>query len=71
MDAQLSKILATPTKSTGLIYRNHPEATKNTLDKKIQCVLQGLGILNFDLAFKACTTLIKEYQGIPGFESKC
>ena len=43
----------------------------NTLDKKVQCVLQGLGIFNYDLAFKACTALIEEYQDIPGFEEKC
>lgn len=43
----------------------------NTLDKKVQCVLQGLGIFNFDLAFNACIALIEEYQGIPGFETEC
>ena len=43
----------------------------NTLDKKVQCVLQGLGIFNYDLAFKACSALIEEYQDIPDFEVKC
>ena len=43
----------------------------NTLDKKVQCVLQGLGIFNLDLAINACTALIEEYQGIPGFETEC
>ena len=42
----------------------------NTLDKKVQCVLQGLGIFNFDLTFDACTALIEEYQDIPGFETE-
>ena len=56
----------TPAKFTAAIWKQI-----NTLDTKVQCVLQGLGIFNFDLALKACTSLIEEYQGIPGFEIKC
>lgn len=44
---------------------------KSTLAKKIQYVLQGLEIFDLDIAVKACTALLDEYQDIPGFETAC
>ena len=47
------------------------EQHKTTLDEKIQCVLQGLGIFDFHLAYNACTALIEEFQDFPEFETEC
>jgi len=44
---------------------------KDTLDEKVQCVLQGLGIFKFALALNACTYLIEEFRDIPEFETAC
>ncbi len=77
-DALIQKAITVP-ENTRSVNTNTPDRftaaiwnqQKNTLDEKVQCVLQGLGIFNFDLAFQACTTLIEEYQDIPGFEAEC
>ena len=57
----------TPDKLTAPFW----EQQKNTMDEKVQCVLQGLGFLNFDIALKACAALLEEYKDIPRFESEC
>lgn len=56
-----------PEKFNAVIWQQQ----KDALNEKIQCVLEGLGIFNFDMALNACTTLIEEFRDIPGFETEC